>query len=286
MKSESCSSGTQPSRPEPQQSPLPQYEPRHNNWQSQGGYGELSWFMNSSPDQNFNQVRKFGRLSTRCLLYLQDELSEMELRLDRMDKSHHGSISRRRDTHPHRKALVGLIQEKLQTYNNLVLQRAEMQKLKAANSSQSRSYELWVNEMKPVVEEELESLRHEDDRIVLGGPDRDWLYKKIERLYWPIFTSERERKIAPDYPFILYSSETRLRRATRSLVLLGTLAFILGPILALSHVKHENGRLVIVCGSISGFGLLVTVMTKTRTFEIAAAIAAYAAVVTVFLGAT
>lgn len=86
------------------------------------------------------------------------------------------------------------------------------------------------------------------------------------------------------------------------IILIGNLAFLLGPILALSYIEGKHGRLAVVCISISGFGLLITVITKSRTFEIAAATAAlvnkarcgrhnltyltsYAAVVVVFLGA-
>ncbi|KAK4185318.1 hypothetical protein QBC35DRAFT_454390 [Podospora australis] len=260
-------------------------EDNASSWHDRGGYAELSWFMNSSPDQNFNLIRRFGRLNTRCILYLQDELTEMEAALDEMDKEY-GSVTRRYDQHPDRPALINLVQDKIQTYNNLVLQRAEMQKLSSASSFQTRSWGFWIDGTRPVHPEELVSLQHPDDMVTLGGPERDWLYKKIERMYWPIFASEKERNIAPNHPSIKYTSHTRLRRATKAIVLLGTLVFILCPILALAHVDNKRDQLIIVCGSISGFGLLVTIMTKARTFEISAAIAAYAAVVVVFLGAT
>jgi hypothetical protein len=49
------------------------------------GYPQLAAFMNS--DDTFANVRRFGRLSSRLLLHLQNELTALEKRLDDLDNS-------------------------------------------------------------------------------------------------------------------------------------------------------------------------------------------------------
>ena len=49
------------------------------------GYPRLAAFLDSN--ENFMLYRRFGFLQGRLLLYKQDELRELEARLDRMDKS-------------------------------------------------------------------------------------------------------------------------------------------------------------------------------------------------------
>jgi hypothetical protein len=48
------------------------------------GYPQLACFANS--DDNFANVRRFGRLSYRILAHLQNDLTEMEKMLDELDK--------------------------------------------------------------------------------------------------------------------------------------------------------------------------------------------------------
>jgi hypothetical protein len=50
-----------------------------------GGYSSLSSFMSS--DKVFSIFRRFDELSTRNLLFLQDELGELESRLAELDKA-------------------------------------------------------------------------------------------------------------------------------------------------------------------------------------------------------
>lgn len=49
------------------------------------GYPQLAAFTNS--DDTFANVRRFGRLSSRLLLHLQNELTALEKQLDDLDKN-------------------------------------------------------------------------------------------------------------------------------------------------------------------------------------------------------
>jgi hypothetical protein len=178
--------------------------------------------MNTSPGQNFNLLRRFATLNTRCLLYLQDDLSEMEAAMAGMDKSEFGSSSRRRDAHPHRPRLMEQILEKLSTYSkpvaylmhdslivpgrarlkalqdSLLLQRSELMRLLPASSYQYKMFNRFIEARQPLLGEEIESLRHPEDLVSIGGPERDWLHRMVEEKEWPIFTGQVRWLIQPN----------------------------------------------------------------------------------------
>ena len=70
--------------------------------------------------------RSFGRLHTRTLLHKQDELQQLEQRLDQLD--HRDSLTspfslttnrRHHSSTPERQALLGEVEEKLRDYSNV-----------------------------------------------------------------------------------------------------------------------------------------------------------------------
>lgn len=98
------------------------HTPSHDDRNAQphfenGGYRELSEFINGSPSHTFQIFRRFGTLNVRCLLYMQDELSELEAKLAEYDASEFGSLSRRYDQHPERGALINHITQKVREYS-------------------------------------------------------------------------------------------------------------------------------------------------------------------------
>lgn len=83
------------------------------------GYAGLSTYM--SLWSELAVVRRFGALHYRNLLYLQDEISEIEERLaDRDRVVGVGHNSRRHDQDPVRKGLMKELREKLQQYGTAV----------------------------------------------------------------------------------------------------------------------------------------------------------------------
>jgi len=86
-----------------------------------GGYPQLSAFVASSPSHTFQIFRRFGALNARCLLYLQDELCELEHDLEHMDTSEYDSGTRRFDQHPERAAKIKLITAKITEYSEYFL---------------------------------------------------------------------------------------------------------------------------------------------------------------------
>lgn len=75
-------------------------------------------------DKNFVLFRRFAELHARILLYKQDELVEMEQRLDKLDaeeQTPYHLASRRDDRNHSRKALVSEIESKLSAYGMSML---------------------------------------------------------------------------------------------------------------------------------------------------------------------
>jgi hypothetical protein len=98
-------------------SPQPQPPPKHR------GYPALANFIGS--DKDFFIFRKFNVLSARSLLFLQDELSELEERLNSIDIAESGRgeprdlwnlSSRREDENLERKKLMRVLSVKIKEY--------------------------------------------------------------------------------------------------------------------------------------------------------------------------
>ena len=96
-----------------------------------GGYSSLSSFMSS--DKVFNIFRRFENLSTHNLLFLQDELCELEGRLSDIDKADlesgtHDKLvslhSRRHDANDARKAIMSQLRVKIGEYRESTVSQA------------------------------------------------------------------------------------------------------------------------------------------------------------------
>jgi hypothetical protein len=85
------------------------------------GYSSLAAFLSS--DREFTVFRCFSRLHTRVLLHKQDELAQLEQRLDELDEEDSQNNSYRLMTNRHRsgdqdrRALLGEIEQKLNEYS-------------------------------------------------------------------------------------------------------------------------------------------------------------------------
>ncbi|KAI9780828.1 MAG: hypothetical protein M1839_006455 [Geoglossum umbratile] len=253
-----------------------------------GGYPKLSAFVNSSPGHIFQLFRRFGVLNARVLLHLQDELCELESALAELDASPHDSGTRRYDQNPDRPLLIQTITTKVAEYNNLLLSISGMLALQRASSYQYENFRRWFDYRNPLVQEEVDFLRDPHDLVALGGPERDWLHRKIEGINSRLFTDKAylgSQQLAEDNQYLVFSSQSRLQRTVRLFVVFFGLLSLLSPILALFYVKHKESRLGIVCSAIVIFALVVASFAPARNVEILAAVAAYSAVVVVFLGA-
>jgi hypothetical protein len=119
------------------------------------GYPRLAAFL--ALDQNFTVLKRFDYLHMRSLLEQQDELAELQERLDRCDNSELvqlGLSSRRQDRNADRRELLRQVTAKLKAYDKSVQDYYAMLKLPEAHETQKHSVENWYIGNKPLVRSE------------------------------------------------------------------------------------------------------------------------------------
>ncbi|KAF4962741.1 hypothetical protein FSARC_9189 [Fusarium sarcochroum] len=131
------------------------------------GYPSLSAFL--SGDKEFTMFRCFTRLHARVLLHKQDELAELEERLDQLDQADSQVDSYRLLTNRHlsgdseRRALLSEIESKLNQYNTLFESLLAHLERPEPEESQIKSVRNWVDGKRPVVYSETSFLNDWSD---------------------------------------------------------------------------------------------------------------------------
>lgn len=156
------------------------------------GYPRLAAFLNSA--NAFSSFRRFGVLRTRVLLQKQDELIELEEKLNALDSQETTPFhlcSRRSDSNAARQALINTIEEKLAEYGtkipwerclativtlsvrvDSVLDAYHRQNEKPRPKDQDiRSVVKWMEGNKPVAPAESTFLNDWDDLVATSYPE-------------------------------------------------------------------------------------------------------------------
>lgn len=176
------------------------------------GYQALSRFIASDPTLYI--FRRFNVLTARNLLYMQDELCELEERLHDLDETDYqagtdssrwGLGSRRNDTNTERKLIMEKIEARLGAYRrspvfyssvfgagtvrsltrpeNALLAQSSMLNLEGALPKFSQGLASWIDGTKPIAENESRFLDNRVDLVSLLGGERgkDPLENFVER---------------------------------------------------------------------------------------------------------
>ena len=135
------------------------------------GYPRLAAFL--ALDQDFTIFKRFDYLHMRSLLEQQDELAELQERLDRCDNNEPvrlGLSSRRQDENPERRELLRQVTVKLQEYDRCVQSYHGMLRLPEALKMQKQSVKHWYVGNKPLVRSEsgcYMNCTHDQDYLAL-----------------------------------------------------------------------------------------------------------------------
>ncbi|OJJ39280.1 hypothetical protein ASPWEDRAFT_150280 [Aspergillus wentii DTO 134E9] len=201
------------------------------------GYGLVASQLSSSVENETRfppLYRRFETLNHRVLLYLQDEIAQMEEDLQVLDEyeemhrisnaEHDGTkalpASRRMDAqaqvysslHYRRVDLMGALAQKTEQYNTaLNAYNKVLRSLPPASEKDIESYRSWMGEKHPIVAAETRFLDHDSDLVSLA----------------PRVT--QQSTTAPVYSAIAVAA-----------------AAILLPLLAFSMIREFSGRLIIV----------------------------------------
>ncbi|KAF2631335.1 hypothetical protein BU25DRAFT_407849 [Macroventuria anomochaeta] len=259
------------------------------------GYRGFSAFLAS--DNDFLIFRKFGTLSARLLLYLQDEIAVLEEALRDIEDKHSGPTapdlhngSFRQDQLTERKALLDTLSVKVRAYNELLLQHSTLRERPLVDKRYTQSISNWLyNEENAIAENEVKYIENRFDLVQLVPKPRTHLRRLLEKS-----TRFRLSRIwaSRDPPLPLhsahvenlhYSSDTRIDNFFGLTVIVLGMLMLIAPLWALAVTAGTMRRLGVITGFIVLFLGLIACTTTARPFETLAAAAAYSAVLVVFL---
>ncbi|KAH7408759.1 hypothetical protein DE146DRAFT_777400 [Phaeosphaeria sp. MPI-PUGE-AT-0046c] len=274
------------------------------------GYKLFSRWIASDP--SFMIVRRFGALNARVALSLQDEIVELEEKLDYMDKvyssrevpdAHNGTFRDDPfDGDNDRKMLIReVLPAKLSRYNEFLNGYSQLMSHGLCRSSDVDSVRRWLRVIRPAAIDERESeyIDHDGDLVQLHPQNRylgrdflslvafgggRWNRKGIPWL------QKLFRREAPNDIISLknesteWTNDQRMARVATVLVSLSGLAMLIGPIWILASLQSMKHRLAVVSAFIVIFFTILAAI-RSRIYENLAATAAYSAVLVVFLQA-
>ena len=141
------------------------------------GYPRLAAFL--ALDRDFTVLKRFDYLHMRSLLEQQDELAELQERLDRCDGAETvrlGLSSRRQDENVERRELLQQVTAKLREYDTCVQNCHAMLRLPEAHKTQRQNVENWCLGNKPLVRSEsgcYMNCTSGHEYIAIGAKDTD-----------------------------------------------------------------------------------------------------------------
>ncbi|KAI5838107.1 hypothetical protein DFP73DRAFT_565803 [Morchella snyderi] len=269
----------------PETEPLFQY-PR--------GYPSLSATMNS--DLSLAMFRRFGKIRIRSLLYKQDYLAELERRLyvlDLKEKDQVNLSSRRFDNNAERKEIMVEIGITLKDYDKALFNCSKIFGSPAASAKNIEQLSQWIDDSQPLEAEEQRFLEDRSDVIALREDllERGTQLKLAGFLAKKYLTSDSDpRNRLNSDPNVYYIPDDGvlkiagfLKIVVRVVVTITAAATLLVPIVILCFVKVFRWQMFTIVISTLTFSAAVA-STRASNGEIFGATAAYAAVMTVFLG--
>lgn len=270
-------------------------EKRARGWKFQG-YPLFSKWMASSND--FCVVRRFTQLGARVLLRLQDEIVELESRLEGLDAasmkdpSTYGRVNSFRfdkEQELERDSCMEELTTKLKEYYVFLEAFSNVRNRQGAHEHQIQNVKTWLaNNQGSVDADESGFIQKEGDTIALVSRPKSLLRQGIESiaLVRRLFRVRR-RDDRVDAESTTYYSDRWVDICAAAAVMVTGLALLLGPMWALDLMRDSLDKLTIITVFVVVFAILLFCSTtserQTATFEVMAATAAYAAVLAVFL---
>ena len=233
-------------------------------------------------DDDFFILRRFGELTSRVLLAMQDELAEREDELNALEAHlssasardiHNGSF--RQEQSRERLALIHAIDQKLRSYNELVLQHSDLRKRPSVPRKDRTSLANWFsNNPDAILPEETEFIGHARDLFAMVPKVKTPLRCALERS--SRFRLFRLWKIPPPIEDrnIHYASDQRIDMFVNTIIAMVGLIMLIVPLWVLAFVTWVVHRLAIITSFVVVFLCFVSFTTVARPFETLGAAAA------------
>ncbi|KAL1882806.1 hypothetical protein Daus18300_000444 [Diaporthe australafricana] len=259
------------------------------------GYKGYSKFIAS--DNDFFILRRFGTLSSRVALSLQDEIVELEERLEECDVAYssrdgedvnNGTF---RDDLPDRKELLQVIGKRITRYNDFILQQSLVRKSPRAPRRDIKSIRNWHfnHDYAAISPKEQEYLNHasEDDLIRVVHVDKTPLRRLVDsslRLRTLRLWKDKKDDI-PSYDAanVEYFLDKRMDRFSSAVIVAIGVAMLITPIWILQALESLPTKLGTITAFVSVFLVVVSMIMVSKPLEALSATAAYTAILMVFV---
>ncbi|KAH6682598.1 hypothetical protein B0J14DRAFT_573949 [Halenospora varia] len=263
------------------------------------GYNAFSSYLVSDPDNLV--VRRFSKLFSRGLLYIQDHLSELEAKLDALDKKYTDIVPEEdevnngtaRDDMMDRKALVYEISKVQLKYYKMILMYSELGSWKCPKKRSIQNVHTWLFTNFPgvIMDDEADFIRHEDDLVSIiraeKSPTRtlfeDWVLFRVKAIRRFFEKTENDSICEADKQTRKSVSEERLDVFSSLSILTVGLALFIAPLWILQTLNVFRWKLLVITIFVILFMTILTFSTIGRPFEVLATTAGYSAVMVVFL---
>lgn len=257
-----------------------------------------------SSDNDFFVLRRFGKVGARVLLYMQDQIVELEEELRKQDdfcksapKELADSGTFRGDQNSKRRDIMRDLSVMLDRYQRFLLDHSRLKSCPNASEFQIKNVRNWFEASNDaIVDKEREFIDVDGDLIPivpkLKTPlhrffDRFEILKRISCLK----DRKRNEKLYDSEDFerqtTIYNKDSRIDKFVTCATIAIGLAMLLVPLWLLQYfTSHKTGttnKLWIITAFLIGFAVLFSILTVARPFEVLAATAAYGAVLMVFM---
>ncbi|KAF1948150.1 hypothetical protein CC80DRAFT_498400 [Byssothecium circinans] len=249
------------------------------------GYPALAKLIGS--DADFFVFRRFSSLAARHLLYLQDQLAELEERLNAVDlaesrNSNQQALwnlhSRRKDSNQERKKIMEELGPLLKKYQDALQTQSVVLSLSAPSEHVVDSLAHWTDGIKPVAEAESHFLNDRKDLVALSRDQssNELLDSYLERNWYGYFVKKQADSVPATLEHVEFYSRGSIKRFSRFVLSMAAVGFTIIPLPLLNQFRSRSVRLPAVAIFTIGFAAMLSFLTKSRTHEIFAAMAACA----------
>ncbi|KAL6232475.1 hypothetical protein BDW75DRAFT_242941 [Aspergillus navahoensis] len=262
------------------------------------GYPRFSALLASH--DSFFVCRRFSALRARLLLEKQDRLVTLERELQKLDEGEGRTLrlgSIRADDNPERKITLAKIDDALIDYeaasispDNFLDRTHRTMKLETAQSKTVSSLRNWINGTGYIARAESAFLeRFEHDLVHLASADEtllDWLESAAEELLFSVrdhFMHHRASSNPSRDRNVHIASKSTTSRIARILMTPLLIMLLSVPIVTCSYLPSREARLAAMTLATALFMLILSGSKRARAVEVAAAGAAYAAMLVEFV---
>ncbi|KAM3414746.1 hypothetical protein BST61_g9899 [Cercospora zeina] len=222
------------------------------------GYAALSRYIGRI--DGLHIFRRFGELHTRNLLYLQDELRDLEETLHGCDLQpgiEHGS--RRSDQIADRSRLMLLVRARLKEYDDGILAYAAIRKLEKPNKKrQLHTLRAYIETQRPLLQDE--------EPLLDNDTFPPWITENLKLARFEALQIDTEGLS------LKFISPARVRTTVRVIVTVAGSVFLIIPVLLLFFLhRSETAKLVVVVCSLVLFAGVTAGVTSAKNWEVLAA---------------